>query len=253
MTTIRKVAVAALCTGAAVAGGIAAYNIIEKKKFIAVKSQITKDLTVTAHTGSMGTKANSIESIEVGAANADIIEFDLNFLPDGTPVLSHNKPKGTECVTASQAFEALSKCSGTLANVDVKTVANLPEVQRLAEEWGVLDRIFFTGVKMDFVEAVKRDCPKVSYYLNYNVDPAKNKSREYLATLVETVRNCGAIGINTNFRLASKELVEYFHSENLLVSLWTARSNTQVYKILSMLPDNITTIKPDFVRTAIGR
>ena len=51
----------------------------------------------TAHTGCMGTKANSIQSIEAGYKNgASIVEFDLNYDKNGEPVLSHDEPKGNE-------------------------------------------------------------------------------------------------------------------------------------------------------------
>ena len=238
---------------AAVAIAVLIYFAVMAKKIKSAKYVLPEGFTVTAHTGSMGTKDNSMESIEVGAANAPVIEFDVRFLKDGTPIVSHNEPKDNDFITVSQAFEALSKLEGTKANVDIKTTDNLPEVQALAEKWGVLDRIFFTGINGNFVEAVKRDCPKISYYLNFNVDPSKNKDAEYLKSVAELVKNSGAVGLNTNFRFANKEVVEAMHKENILVSLWTAKSKGQAYKILSLSPDNITTRKPDLVRQMIEK
>ena len=59
---------------------------------------------ITAHSGCMGTPQNSLASVEKGiACGADFIEVDLNFTEDGTPVLSHDKPKGGEALIASLA------------------------------------------------------------------------------------------------------------------------------------------------------
>ena len=50
---------------------------------------LSKEVTITAHSGCMGYPDNSIEAMEAGiAVGANIVEFDLYFTADGTPVLS---------------------------------------------------------------------------------------------------------------------------------------------------------------------
>ena len=66
-----------------------------------------------------------------------------------------------------------------------------------------------------------------------------------MLSLVEKVKKAGAIGINFNYKSASKELVKVFHENNLLVSIWTVDNEYNMYKILSFAPDNITTRHPD--------
>lgn len=205
----------------------------------------TKTITVTAHTGCMGTKANSIEAILKGfEAGADIIEFDLNFDSNGTPLLSHDAPKSGE-VTLDEAFAVLAKCDGLKANVDIKSVEKIEQVVPLAKEYGVLDRIFFTGVHDGFVEAVKTRAPEVEYYLNVGVASKWKQSDRYLNALVEKVKNSGAVGINFNKNNATKKLVNAFHKNGLLVSIWTVDRKKQMKKIISLSPDNITTRHPD--------
>lgn len=205
----------------------------------------TKTFTVTAHTGCLGTKPNSIEAILKGfESGADIIEFDLNFDNDGTPVLSHDTPKGGE-VTLDEAFAVLAKCNGLKANVDIKTVEAIEKVAPLAKKHGVLDRIFFTGVHDGFVEAVKTRAPEVEYYLNVGVASKWKQSDKYLKALVEKVKNSGAVGINFNKNNATKKLVNAFHKNGLLVSIWTVDRKRQMKKIISLSPDNITTRHPD--------
>ncbi len=211
-----------------------------------LKKLLETPFCYTAHTGCSGTKANSLESIDTGIKNgAGIIEFDLNFDKAGNPVLSHDEPVGGE-VTLEEAFKKLSEYPEIKANVDVKTTTNLKAVQELAEKYGVLDQIFYTGVNEDFVEAAKIQSPKISYYLNMgDIISPKKHTREYILTLTQKVKDCGAVGINFKYVNASKLLVDVFHEEGLLVSIWTVNSKKDLYRILSYSPDNITTKKPE--------
>lgn len=210
-----------------------------------MKTNLPEKFTYTAHTGCVKTPDNSLAAIEEGVKyGADIVEFDLNFLPDGTPVLSHDKPKGNE-VTLDEAFKKISEYESIKVNVDVKTTKNLKAVYPLAQKYGLEDRIFYTGINIDFVEAVKKDSPEVPYYLNVNVEKPRKQTPEYLQSLVKTVKDSGAIGINFNKDHATKKLVEAFHENDLEVSIWTVNKKRKMYKILALAPDNITTRRPD--------
>lgn len=202
------------------------------------------NMTITAHTGCMGTRENSFASMKTGAENADIIEFDLHFLSDGTPVLAHDRPKGGE-MTYRQAARLIAETEGIRVNVDIKSTKNLKEVVKISQQEGILDRIFFTGVKDSFVEAVKNDAPEVEYYLNVDVKKRKRKNDEYINSLIEKVKSSGAIGINCNYKNISGELVNKFKAEGLLVSLWTVDKKHHMLKCIGYKPDNITTRHPD--------
>ena len=212
---------------------------------------LPKDFTITAHTGCMKTQENSLESFKAGVENgANIVEFDLYFTKNGEPVLSHNEPVGGE-VSLDEAFKYLSAFKNTGINVDVKTCDALHKVYPTAQKYGVEDRIFYTGVKDEFVEPVRQNSPEVKYYLNVSVK--KSKDREYLMSLVKKVKNAGAIGINFKYTGATKELVKVFHENGLLVSIWTVNSKFRMKKILSFLPDNITTRKPDKLSSIVKK
>ena len=210
-----------------------------------MKTNLPQNFTYTAHTGCVKTADNSLEAIEEGAKyGANIIEFDLNFLKDGTPVLSHDKPKGNE-ITLDEAFKKVSEYENLKVNVDVKNVKNLKSVYPLAQKYGLEDRIFYTGIDIDFLEAVKKDSPEVPYYLNVSVEKPRKQTPEYLQSLVKTVKDSGAVGINFNKDHATKELVDTFHENDLLVSIWTVNKKRKMFKILFLGPDNITTRRPD--------
>ena len=211
-------------------------------------TQLPDGFTVTAHAGAMGTPDNSLESLEVGLANADVIEFDLRFTSDGTPVLSHSWPLPKDAVPLKEAFALLAQYPDKKANVDLKSTDNLPEVQRLAEEAGVLGRIFFTGVFQKFVPAVRAGAPRIPYYLNCNILPLLKHSHAYADRLARRVQKAGAVGLNSNFTNATRTIVAAQRKRGLLVSFWTPSTPQRLEKTLQLMPDNITTRTPDVLR-----
>ncbi len=251
---LKKLAVllcAFLILGAVIVGIVSANNSSKIKEYKSMLISLPDGFTYTAHTGCMGTKDNSLESIDAAVNNgADIVEFDLNFTKDGEPVLAHDAPKGGE-VTLDEAFEKVSKFNKIKVNVDIKSTEALEKIKPIAEKYGVQDRIFFTGVHDEFLEDVKSNGGGVPYYLNVDVEPERKHTQEYLDSLVEKVKSSGAIGINFNKGNATKQLVDTFHSNGLLVSIWTVDDELDIYRILSYAPDNITTRKLDKLNEAI--
>jgi glycerophosphoryl diester phosphodiesterase len=233
-----------------IVGGVIFMNVKKETEFY--KSQplnLPEDFTYTAHTGCCGTEDNSLEAIKVGVENgADIVEFDLYFNDENVAVLSHDKPKGNE-VTLDEVFKLIATYNDVKVNVDVKLCDdNLHVVYDLAEKHDITDRIFFTGINLEDVETVRRECPTVPYYLNYEVLKENKQTTEYLNDFVKIVKDNGAIGINFNKDSATKELVDTFHNNGLLVSIWTVNEEKDMFKILYFAPDNITTRNPDVLK-----
>ncbi len=223
--------------------GAVLYKRLLLKKYKSLPLDLPEAFTITAHTGCCETPMNSLESIVAGAEyGAQVVEFDLNFNADGTAVLSHNIPTGSE-VTLDEAFRKVAEYPLLRVNVDVKNTSDLSQVKALAEKHGILDRIFYTGIFERDVNTVKNQTPKIPYYLN--TDASKNNSNRYLSSLINRVKDSGAIGINLDKKGASKKLINAFHKNGLLVSAWTVDSEYEFWRIASMSPDNITTKKPD--------
>ncbi len=203
---------------------------------------LPQGFTVTAHSGSMGLPANSVEAMEAGVrAGAQIVEFDLRFTDAGEPVLSHDAPSGA-CVTLSDAFAFLASHPDVRANVDVKDTTYLECVEPLATDAGVLEQIFFTGLFEQDIPIVREKCPSVPYYLNANISRFANVKK-----LAKKVRALGALGVNVSTHSLSPRLTRVFHQEGLLVSVWTIDRKTEALYVLSMQPDNVTTRKPDLI------
>ena len=200
----------------------------------------------------MQTKWNSLESLQIGLSNADIAEFDVQALPDGTPVLSHDNPPPADAPLLKQAFEILAAHPGKRVNLDLKAFDHLPTVQHLAEEAGVLAQVFFTGVRAENAPKVQTYAPKIPYYLNFDISFFKKHSKAYAEKLVAKTRECGACGINCNHRNATAVLVRTFHQNGLLVSLWTAKSEKKLKKCFHLSADNVTTTLPDLANKMLA-
>ena len=173
--------------------------------------------TVTAHSGTLGLPDNSVAAMAAGAAaGADIVEFDLHFRADGTPVLSHNDPGEADCATLEEAFAFLAVNPHLMANVDVKSTAFIEKVQPMAQKAGVLKQLFFTGLDENTIPVAAQACPDIPYYLNVVV----GENEDY-AALADKAAALGAIGVNLDYRNTSVELTAAMHEKGLLVSVWT--------------------------------
>lgn len=225
----------------------ATYNLLnarESKKLIP---------TVTAHSGCENTPDNSIGSVlKAFDSGADIFEIDIRFDENGVPVLSHDAPKGGE-VKLDEVFYKMSERKDMLCNLDIKATDGLKAVLLCAKKYDLLDRIFYTGITEAFVESVKKETPEISYYLNTDVASPEDHSSEYISSLVDKVKNSGAIGLNCYFRNVTEKLIEAFHESGLLVSVWTVNEETDMIRMMKMKPDNITTRKPMLLRNKIIR
>ena len=231
-------------TGIAVTAGLVGY--IKNKEAV-----IPAGFTVTAHTGCEGTADNSLEAIESGfLSGADIVEFDVHFNSKGEPVLAHDYA-ADDSVKLKDAFDLVAKCEGLRVNVDCKTVDNLKAIVAIAEECGVKDRIFYTGIEVKDIDVVRRDTPEVKYYLNTSIDKTRKNNEHYIRSLVTLTRETGALGLNIHFSEASEKMIKIFHSEGLEVSLWTVNKELDMHKVLALGCDNITTRQPTKLKNII--
>ncbi len=196
----------------------------------------------------METEPNSLESIEVAIKNnAAIIEIDLTFRPDGTPVIIHSDaPAENEGVLFEEAIKVLSN-DECRVNLDIKSTANLPSVDEIINKYQMMNRVFYTGVFEDWVETVRSNSA-IPYYLNYSVNESVCAQ-----ALADKAKNLGVIGINSNFNGVTKEFVDSIHRNGLEVSLWTANTEEEMLICAAMNPDNITTKRPDLLNAIINK
>lgn len=210
---------------------------------------LPSDFTVTCHAGAFSTKPNTIESIETALDwGADIVEFDVSFRPDGTAVIIHDSsPAQNQGVLLDDALSVVAKDKKCRINLDIKSTANLPEVDRLVNKHGLFERVFYTGVFEDWIDAVKSSSA-IPYYLNHNITETETNDNKSALEIIEKTKNLGAIGINSQYKFATKEFCRLAHENRLLVSLWTVNKPAEMKNVLETIPDNITTLKPDILK-----
>lgn len=211
---------------------------------------LSTNFTVTAHTGAMDTPDNSVASIEKAiAVGADVVEFDVRFRPNGTPVMAHDAVGSDgEGVPIAEALEVLSKDGVNIkVNLDIKETTNLSALQALVEQYGLLDRVFCTGVTEAFVPEVQTQCPEIPYYLNYAPDKNKLKNSDYQAELIHLLEKTGAAGVNCHYKNADKHLADVLHAHNYLLSVWTVDKEPEMVRLLVSGADNITSGNPDLL------
>ena len=210
---------------------------------------LPEGFTLTAHTGCEGTANNSLEAIKKGFdCGADTVEFDVNFTSEGVPVLAHDTAADST-VSLAEAFELIAELPKLTVNVDCKTTENLRAIRDLAEQYGVKDRIFYTGIEEKDVPAVKEQTPDITYWLNIKFKKSKDKA--YLNSIADKVEALGAAGLNINHKSCSKELIDLFHERGLLVSIWTIKTEYDMIRALNLGADNITTRKPGTLKGII--
>lgn len=216
------------------------------------RRSLPEGFTVTCHAGAMFTPPNSIYSVKTGVGwGAKVVEFDVSFRPDGSPVIIHAaKPGNSGGVPLESALEAVAESPDCRINLDLKSTANLAAVDELVKLHGLCDRVFYTGVSTEWVETV-RNSSEIPYYLNYEITAEDASNKESARRAAENAKSFGAIGINSNFRGASRLFVETAHESGLLVSLWTVNSPKDMIKVLEMKPDNITTKRPNILMKMI--
>ena len=216
----------------------------------------TRCPTVTAHSGCMELPDNSIEAMEAGvAAGATIVEFDLRFTPEGRPILSHDAPTG-DVVMLEDVLAFLRRHPGVRANVDVKDLAGLAAVPALAKRYGVLERLFYTGLVADRIPIAREKSPEIPYYLNTDVEedpdaPSAADGQAIYEALAQKTKALGAVGVNLHHSHLTEGLVAACRKAGLLVSVWTVTDPAAIARVLPLRPDNITTRRPDLVLAAM--
>lgn len=216
------------------------------------KTKLPENFTITCHAGSLGTKANSLESVRTAIDwGAEIVEFDVSFRPDGKAVIIHSaSPSAEQGVLLDDALKIVASVDNCKINLDIKSTANLPEVDRLVNKHGLGDRVFYTGVFEDWVDTVK-STSSIPYYLNHKITKEEASDQNRAIEIIEKTKELGAIGINSHFENSTAEFCNAAHQNGLLVSLWTVNRISDMARVLSISPDNITTKRPNILKNLI--
>lgn len=214
-------------------------------EILAGASPLPETFTATWHAGAEDKPENTAEAIAYAIKNnAQIVEFDVSFRPDGTPCVIHkDEPAQNEGAEFEELVSEVAKSDTCRINLDLKSYGNLPEIERICKKYGIFDRVFYTGVPESAVEKVK-STSVIPYYLNYNMNESEAESSGFTEELARRIISLGAVGLNTDYKYINRTVSDIIHAQGLELSVWTPNSNTDLCKMLAVSPDNITTRCP---------
>lgn len=210
--------------------------------------------TITAHTGAYNTPDNSMESLEKAIEHGDAsFEIEVRQRPNGTIVMSNDiintNSDGTE-ITA--AFQRVKKTDMHL-NLDIRETRVLKNLHDLIVDYNLTDRVTLTGIEVFQANKVKENCPGVEYYVNYMPSRINIFTEDYQQKIIDMLEKTGAIGINCNYKYASRTLSNLLHKNGYKLSIWTVDGKYQIKRALVNTADNITTNNPQKVQHIINK
>lgn len=210
--------------------------------------------TITAHTGAYNTPDNSMESLEKAIEHGDAsFEIEVRQRPNGTIVMSNDiintNSDGTE-ITA--AFQRVKKTDMHL-NLDIRETRVLKNLHDLIVDYSLTDRVTLTGIEVFQANKVKENCPGVEYYVNYMPSRINIFTEDYQQKIIDMLKKTGAIGINCNYKYASRTLSNLLHKNGYKLSIWTVDRKYQIKRALVNTADNITTHNPQKVQHIINK
>lgn len=210
--------------------------------------------TITAHTGAYNTPDNSMESLEKAIEHGDAsFEIEVRQRPNGTIVMSNDiintNSDGTE-ITA--AFQRVKKTDMHL-NLDIRETRVLKNLHDLIVDYSLTDRVTLTGIEVFQANKVKENCPGVEYYVNYMPSRINIFTEDYQQKIIDMLEKTGAVGINCNYKYASRTLSNLLHKNGYKLSIWTVDGKYQIKRALVNTADNITTNNPQKVQHIINK
>ncbi len=210
--------------------------------------------TITAHTGAYNTPDNSMESLEKAIEHGDAsFEIEVRQRPNGTIVMSNDiintNSDGTE-ITA--AFQRVKKTDMHL-NLDIRETRVLKNLHDLIVDYSLTDRVTLTGIEVFQTNKVKENCPGVEYYVNYMPSRINIFTEDYQQKIIDMLEKTGAIGINCNYKYASRTLSNLLHKNGYKLSIWSVDGKYQIKRALVNTADNITTNNPQKVQHIINK
>jgi glycerophosphoryl diester phosphodiesterase len=200
---------------------------------------------ITAHDGCQGTTPNSLESVAASiTAGADVVEIDVRFLSDGTPVLSHDlfpADLGDALVRLEKVVSLILPHTGVRLNMDMKEPQRartvLPHVAPLLAE----RRVFATGLPPKDIPVFQRECPGVPFAVDQPNGAVRFKADGGLRALVKASRDLGAFALNLDYRCVSRRLFAVCAAESFPVYVWTVDSARAMRRMVGWGASSITT------------
>ena len=207
---------------------------------------------ITAHSGADHTEENSIDFVRYALSSGiDALEVDVRMEPGiHRLTLGHDKVSEDSALLAD-AFRLIAEKPSVRVNCDLKEYGIEEAVFRLAEEYGLADRLIFSGsFGVDALARAPEMRKHARVFLNIE---------EYVPDLYETLKkDPSRIGeaahqiaavcrehkidtVNTYYPLAVPSFQKILAEDGIGVSVWTVNDEKEIRNFLERGVTNITT------------
>jgi glycerophosphoryl diester phosphodiesterase len=245
---------------------------------------------ITAHTGCEDSPVNTVASMYRGVrSGADAVEIDVRSTAEGAVILMHDDfvvnlqgrriplkklrleelleldkngqihhPHPEMRITRlEEALEAAGSFR-SIVNLDLKDDRSIPALCRAVERYDLLERTIVTGCDAARAGKVKAECPDIQVLLNVGAAGAAAAGEAVLLGREDAPDSIcrGAVGaccggINIEFTMCRKGLVDYARRRYLPVSVWTVDREEDMRTMIALGVSSITTCQPARLRQVL--
>ncbi len=218
-----------------------------------------KQVRIIGHRGAHGHPENTIPSFERALEQgADGVELDVRESGDGQLVVVHSPVAGGLAVKSNDyesfrelpdgyeipLFEDVLKtlAGRTFLDIELKEPGFEAAAVQLIQQYADPKHVMVSGFHTAMLNKVHELLPKLRLGFIFN------------RTQDEESRHNSPIDfVIPQFRLASRELIEEVHDEDLQVYAWTVNDESEMRRLLSLGVDGIITDDPGLLARVLGR
>ncbi len=218
-----------------------------------------QNVTIIGHRGAKGHPENTIPSFE-GALEqgADGIELDVRRSVDGRLVVVHNSvaagllvksteydrfrklPDGYEIPLLEDVLEKFSE--RTFLDIELKESGFEEQAIELISGCADLRNVMISALHTDTLNRVHDLQPDLQ--LGFIFNRTQEQESRYNSPIDYVI---------PQFRLASRELIEEVHDEDLQVYAWTVNTESEMRRLIALGVDGIITDEPGLLSKVLGR
>lgn len=204
-----------------------------------------KNMMLTAHSGSDGTPENSMEFLrEMIQGGITSVEVDVQISPTGCLYLNHDETKQWQnCVTLEEAFAILAFAKECSINCDLKKEGLEKQVFKLADEYGLSDRVILSGT-VHLANLPEKRLVKQVFYNVENWIPTiyeMNLDVNQLHELLDYCKEQRIETVNIHHEYATETFIEYTKQSGINVSVWTVNEKEKIDRFKKAGIYNVTT------------
>lgn len=227
---------------------------------------------ITAHTGCMGSKPNTIASVLEGInRGADIIEMDIRATRDGIVVLAHDDcvevlshgsqkiedlcyedlyKNVIEIVRLEEAMELIRDANKT-ANIDLKSGTVVDAMARTIKDMGMMESVLLTGCGKEMASKITESYKGFQVLMDVDEKLLLAGDYDYGALVKMWCRDAveaSCCAFNIPYEVCTEELVERAAKRCLPVCLYTIDEAELMKKYADMGVFSITTNRVDLLK-----